>query len=1466
MRPLARGVGRTPHSMTSAKTPRPPQSRTRKIVKGVLILIGVCVGGYYALTQGFLGRWIIESVLSSRVGASASLSGIHVHKNGRTDLFGLRFRVPGVPGKPGTFFEADRLVVDLDTSNWMKGEIGLQAVAAHGIVARISQDSTNEKVNIQNWSPPSGGGVGTLPRVVVQSGRIELCEHTGENLTVLKSIDIHGNVEPDTSDSVRINFQETRTQPDGSVRTGMIVRGRMTPFGLEFALTNASLNDWPIETVPLRFRPFFTDLAITGDITRAHLRYSFKQSGDMHPEDMIQGVMATLDLKDLGVSLPFITDQQRMMSPIAAPLDRGATPNLMRVQAKEGSITFTGGRAQAQLSGSVEGIPYTVKATYNGTSPTSPFEAVFILGEFTLKKDSPVLRFATPLVMERLEDFGRPEGIVTARVVVSRQEGKEVKTLGEVRLDEGTAAFHRFPYRFEHLKALIFFTENEVVIHRVEGTAPSGATIVADGRISPITDDAEVLVHVRADKLPIDHRVEEALGPKRSRLIKRIFNRDRYEELVERGDIRRPPEPGEPDSPDPDAPPVFSLGGRASIDVKVTRDFGSGVDPWHDTIQVNIADAGLLPERFPYPLKARLVRAVITDGMVRLDRVPLQGLRGGTVVISSELDARQRPDDVPDPDPTIHIEGTDIPVDRTLVQALPDKKVEGRSARSVVSALGLTGTVNATADLTPRPDGDLGVRVEVVPRSLEALPRLGTSSSTVPSPLAGDVLLTDLKGTIVLEDDRLLLDLAGGAASESGRVSAKATLPSPFKLQADADLSMKGRSRIDFDATQLDLTLPLEGVLAIVAPSAGATLAELRETYLPAGHLDLRTRTTVETGGTNAKIDLSALQAARITLPGVPGAESAEVSITSTRGTLTIRPGDGGRPTSVECSDFEAKVSSGSTPDGTVTANGVAALRAGVLAHPADRESSLSLRWTGAQIGSPLCRWIGSAVLGELAGELHERHKPEGPFDLSLRIVPGGRIPEVAGEVRPHALTLTMSDGVVQFNNISGLATFDRHSVAFEKAELSAEKWSVTATGGWKRDDAGRSEGNILLAIDSMGVPADLVAAAPAGVCDALRDLKVDASGMVRIPRIDVRAWWDSPESEHSGGRPDRLKASGNLHIEGGRADAGVDITDATGDVAFQAARDGRDALLRYDLNGTFPQLRLAGIQITQGRVHVVSGDQPGETFVPLVAGDCHGGRLSAQVAVFPTDPRKTEGERDFDVQVALSGVTLGPVIEDLRNKLAADRPKDAGEQKAAAEGGNSAAASAARSEAKLDVGMTLAGTLGKPETRRGRGIASAGQGTLVSLPLLTRLAEASNLMLPLGEPLDLLQAYYFVQGRTVSFEELSIFSASVEFLGFGTLAWPDMNLDMVFTHRATNRVPIVGHIVEGLRNELVTTTVGGTVADPEFGVSSMRGTRGFLERIFGGPTSLQDKRMQELEQRGERGGERIRIEPKSTK
>lgn len=1464
-------------------SPSHPQRATRsratrwllRAVLGGLATVTLLVGLWFAVTEGFVGRWIVQGILSQRLGASARMDGISIATSGRAVLKGLRLRVPDVAGVPGTFFEARRLEVELDYSGWRQGEIVLQAVAAEGILARISQDTRTERLNIQGWRLPAAGGPGAVPKVIVRSGRIELCEHTGSNLQVLKSMEVRGEVAPDDAGAFDIRFREVRRRPDQSEGElpGLAIGGKLRPDGVELLLQDVKLEDWRPESVPTKLRQLFTDLDLSGEIARTRLQYSFVAPMGDSTSAPATGVAATLELRNVGVSLPGVPERPGLIGD-------GESGRLMRLQAEHGSITFAGGFTEARFEGSIEGVPYRVRATYKGTRRDSAFEAIFDVGEFELRRDAPVLRFATPLVLDRLQDFGYPTGKVEAQIRVGRAEGGPIQTRGEVRLREGVAAFHRFPYEFRDLVGLVRFTDDEVVIHRVEGRAPSGATIVAEGRIAPPIADAEVRVLVKATNVPMDETVESALGERRARLVRTIFSREKERALLDRGDIRPPTDPAnagavDASSIDPETP-EFAVGGVADITVDVRRALGPG-DQWTDRVQVDIRNAGLLVDRFPFPLRAPMVTAVIDDGIVRLDSVELEGLRGGKVVVDATLDARRRPDHEPDPEPTILVEASNIPIDRALVEALPDKQNAGRSARSVVSALGLTGTINARADLAPDAENRLVVKVRVVPEKLESTPRLAdvapvqtplvSSVDAARRPIAGDLRFTDLTGSVDVHDDQLSVDLQGtvvrqdaddpgerGAATDApvspqDAAAGAVVAPPRIKLLADVDLSDQRESTARFESERLDVTLPLEKVLAIVSPRAGADLASLRDRYQPAGRVDVRADASSLGDTTRSTITLSNFSDARVRLPDDSGGVPLEAR--SSSGSLRVELAPVPAPTTLRFDDFQVDLGSDGVATGRAELRGVVATRDGRLVPLPGEPCSLDLRWTDAQMSTPFSRWLTGTLLGAEAATLHVRHRPEGIFDVRATL--SGERPDVRGEITPRSASLTMSDGLVRFERINGSVTFSRDSASFEAISLEAGAWSVVSSGGWSRDESGASRATASLDIRSMGVPEDLKSAAPAGVSDALRELGVGGTGPIRLPDLRIDAAWDAPTSERPGtGRPDRLRAVGRLLLEDAAAQVGVEVSELHGVLDFEAVRDGRDAPLRFDLSGVFERLALAGVRLTDGRLRVVSGSRPGEIFVPQLTGDCHGGRLTASASVTPQDSADPESDRNFEARIGLSGVTLGPMIEDLRRTRPGEAPAGAKPQATGAE----------QSDAKVDVGFTVAGTLGKPETRRGRGTATAGQGTLLRLPLVTRLAEASNLMLPTGEPLDLMQASFFLQGPTVSFEELSIFSASVEFLGFGTVTWPDLALDMIVTHRAANRVPIVGAIVESFRNELVTTSVTGTLTEPSFGVSSMRGTRGLLDRLFGGPTTLQERRMRELEERGRRGEQRVRVEP----
>jgi len=153
-----------------------------------------------------------------------------------------------------------------------------------------------------------------------------------------------------------------------------------------------------------------------------------------------------------------------------------------------------------------------------------------------------------------------------------------------------------------------------------------------------------------------------------------------------------------------------------------------------------------------------------------------------------------------------------------------------------------------------------------------------------------------------------------------------------------------------------------------------------------------------------------------------------------------------------------------------------------------------------------------------------------------------------------------------------------------------------------------------------------------------------------------------------------------------------------------------------------------------------------------------------------------------------------------------------------------------------MTVNLAVAGAVGDVASRRGSGSLVISGGDVVGVPLMAPMLELSNLIPPIGDKLNYLQATCYVQGPVVNFEDIRLQSSTVEMVGGGTMRLPEMALDLRFNSRGRARVPVWSDILEGLRNEVLTTTVTGTLKEPVFGSSSLSGVRGLLSAIFGEP------------------------------
>jgi hypothetical protein len=259
------------------------------------------------------------------------------------------------------------------------------------------------------------------------------------------------------------------------------------------------------------------------------------------------------------------------------------------------------------------------------------------------------------------------------------------------------------------------------------------------------------------------------------------------------------------------------------------------------------------------------------------------------------------------------------------------------------------------------------------------------------------------------------------------------------------------------------------------------------------------------------------------------------------------------------------------------------------------------------------------------------------------------------------------------------------------------------------------------------------------------------------------------------------------------------------------------------------------------------------------VDGIVHDGRLVGRVELGPSG--ETNGSRLYEVDLRLAGVRFRPLLDDM------ETPKNGN-------GKNTGTMSEKESLSRgvLDASVSLTGRTGSDTSRRGRGefrIARRGSRVL-DIPVLLRLVEASNLVLPLGDSIDLVRSKFYIDANTVAFQSLDAYSSSIVLTGYGTMTLPGKELDLRFNSESARPIPVISWLVEGIRDSLVSTAVTGTPDNPKVSLVNLPGPRRAIERTIGAPASDQSVQMDDLEKRAEalreeRNRPRSRIAPRAT-
>ncbi len=848
----------------------------------------------------------------------------------------------------------------------------------------------------------------------------------------------------------------------------------------------------------------------------------------------------------------------------------------------------------------------------------------------------------------------------------------------------------------------------------------------------------------------------------------------------------------------------------------------------------------------------------------------------------------------------------------------------GLSTKGLLASLNLEGSVDCVAAITPA-TGEraaagkrIAVEVDVALDGLRAMPGpLGRPGSIALQGLTGGIRVTD-EG-LSIDGLRARLERRGGGpdpTASAGEIELDAAAAfADAKRGRDASLKAQATAR------GLDVAAPLEELVSLVSARAGAKVGGLRERHRVEGRVDARVEIGQEgTGPTAIAVRIGAARGLEFDALGGRfgvGTTAGEAVLTIGRDADSVAFNDlegevwfnGGRMMSVELDGAAPLLGrADAAPEGdsalSVRLRGVkldsdlsrAAIRA-ALAGPGGAKGSedrmrrgepaaKNSRWAWLETMDPRGEFdadlivaprraemtaapvTGPAVVGAGAGV-----GPEGPAAESKT----ARAPAVSldryavtGSIWPRSISLVYNGALVDLPSVTGRVVLGEGSGRIEdlRAAAAEERWHVGIDGSWHadRDAAGpgvRVDSHVTLAASELDP--SLTALLPKGIRSAVERSRVRMGGPFSIDGARLAFWVPTGNRVEPAPGAKRIQVApgagallfeGELQLTELAANLGVPVEYGAGSVAVLVQRGHEDKEPLIDVTLRADTLSVGGVPMTGARGRLVSSSRPGQLIVPQFTAHCLGGRMALSgvldnISAGAADGKGTSGGAGYQLSATLAGTRFAPLLASIEAASKKGKgtvgPLDPMDE----------------SRGRLDASVSLSGILGRDDTRVGRGSIRVAGGDVVQLPGVVRMIELSNLQVPSAERLDYVQAGFDVKGRTITFEEVAVMSESLTITGAGEVTLPEGKLDFRFNSQAAagRRIPVVSGVFEALRNELVTTVVGGTIKKPKVRTESLSGTRRMFAGIFGGGDGAPEIDRSEVARAARTERERLRMQ-----
>jgi hypothetical protein len=413
------------------------------------------------------------------------------------------------------------------------------------------------------------------------------------------------------------------------------------------------------------------------------------------------------------------------------------------------------------------------------------------------------------------------------------------------------------------------------------------------------------------------------------------------------------------------------------------------------------------------------------------------------------------------------------------------------------------------------------------------------------------------------------------------------------------------------------------------------------------------------------------------------------------------------------------------------------------------------------------------------------------PATPAPAVAASGLPPGFRATLKPRALTATLRTIPYRLDQIGGTVEISPQGVVLRDiiARHDKAKFTLSGTGAV---GAGTTW-DLKLTGQDVEPDADLHRAMPAALTDLMDGLKLKGKLGIRLDRFVYRAppaAGAAAVTAPSCSEPE-IDLRGALTLDGANLDVGVPIDSVKGALTFDAAvREGRLRSLTGSLD--LASLRMADRKVSDFKATLVKPADRQELIVDGMQGMLAGGDLAGQASLcFPDD-----GPSRYVLSLVVRNADVKELAGETDQNLAG----------------------------RLTASLSLEGTWGKADARRGRGDVVVTGKDLYRIPVVLGMMQITNLSLPISSPFNSGIARYSVDGQKVTFEKIELRSDNMLMSGDGKLdfATKQVRMNFVTDNPGGFQVPIVQDLWRGAQHELLRIQVRGTVQDPKVEARSM--------------------------------------------